>query len=296
MAQDEFLADVKVLLEDDATIVGLANTQLLSEEFQTAEDWRFVVIDISNQLGVDDIHAIHTTYQHQTILGDADRTLVVRALLQSILGAEAAHIEGPLALVVLLRYHVGYAILGNHPHGVLLILGNAHHARANQSAVHIQQRLLVVLPIHNATARGRAMPYQTTTILENTGRRRHGRLLTFDGRNLHVGHLTTHGVDERVILRVTHHEPALGIPGGCGHKVLGHGRVMRVDGAELTCFGREALHATTQGSHPDVAPLILGNRPDVVIEQFSAGIRHGVVPGLSVVKVNQSAIVGTKPY
>ena len=128
VAQDEFLADVEILLENDATIVGLANTQLLSEELQTAEDRCFVVVDIGNQLGVDDIHAIHTTYQHQTVLSDADRTLVVRALLQTILGAEAAHIEGPLALVVLLSYHVGYAILGNHPHGVLLILGNTHHA------------------------------------------------------------------------------------------------------------------------------------------------------------------------
>ena len=152
MAQDEFLAHVEVLLENHTSIVSLANAQLLSEELQTAEDRCFVVVDIGNQLGVDDIHAIHTTYQYQTVVGDADRTLVVRALLQTILGGKATHVEGPVALIVLLRYHVGYAILGNHPHGVLLILGNAHHAGTNQSAVHIQQRLLVVLPIHNATA------------------------------------------------------------------------------------------------------------------------------------------------
>ena len=71
---------------------------------------------------------------------------------------------------------------------------------------------------------------------------------------------------------------------------------MRVDGAELTCFGREALHTTTQGSHPDVAPLILGNRPDIVIEQLAIGIGHGVVPGLSVGKVNESTIIGSEPY
>ena len=71
---------------------------------------------------------------------------------------------------------------------------------------------------------------------------------------------------------------------------------MRVDGAELSGFGREALHTTTQGSHPDVAPLILGNRPDIIVEQLAIGIGHGVVLGLSVGKVNKSAIVGTKPY
>ena len=71
---------------------------------------------------------------------------------------------------------------------------------------------------------------------------------------------------------------------------------MRVDGAELTRFGREALHTTTQGTHPDVAPPILGNRPDIIVEQLAIGIGHGVVLGLSVGKMNQSAIIGTKPY
>ena len=71
---------------------------------------------------------------------------------------------------------------------------------------------------------------------------------------------------------------------------------MRVDGTEAPCLWRQALHTTTQGAQPDVASLILGYRPDIIVEQLSVGIRHGVVFGLSVDEVNQSAIIGTKPH
>ena len=72
IAQHQFLANIQVFIQNHATIVGLANTQLLSEEFQTTEDRRLVIIDAGDEFGVDDIDTIHTTHQYQTIGGDTD--------------------------------------------------------------------------------------------------------------------------------------------------------------------------------------------------------------------------------
>ena len=152
IAQDQLLAHVEILLENHTSVVSLANAQLVTEEFQATEERCFVVVDTGDELGIDDIHAIDTTHQYQSVGGDADGTLVVGALLQTVLGTEATHIESPVALGIFLRHHVGHAILGDHPHGVLLILGQTNHAGAYQTVVHIQKRLFVVLPIHNAAA------------------------------------------------------------------------------------------------------------------------------------------------
>ena len=71
---------------------------------------------------------------------------------------------------------------------------------------------------------------------------------------------------------------------------------MRVDGLELTRLGRELLHTTAKSAEPDVAPLILGYRPYIIIKQLAVGIGHGIVLDLTIGDVNQSAVICTEPH
>ena len=106
MAEHKFMAYIKILFKNDTTIVLLANAHLLSEQLESAEDRSLVIIGTCDEFGVDDVDAIHTTYQDQSVGGDTYRALVVRALLESVLAAEAAHIEAPLAISILLRNNI----------------------------------------------------------------------------------------------------------------------------------------------------------------------------------------------
>ena len=116
--------------------------------------------------------------------------------METVLTAEAAHIEMPLALCILLGNHIRHTMFGNHPHGVDMILGNAHDTRAQQPRVHVEHVLFVGLGIHHTATCCGAMPYQSTTILHDTGGGGHGSRLTFDGRNLDVDHLAIDRIDE----------------------------------------------------------------------------------------------------
>ena len=71
---------------------------------------------------------------------------------------------------------------------------------------------------------------------------------------------------------------------------------MGIERLELACLHRQFLDTATQGTNPNVAPLILGDRPYIVIKQLTASIGHGVVFYLSVGDVDKSTIICTKPH
>ena len=158
-------------------------------------------------------------------------------------------------------------MIGDHPHGVELILSNTCHAGANQTVGHVERRLLASLPIIDTATGSRAIPYQFTTILHHTNVGGIGYRLAWDCRNREVDHLAADRIDERIELRVSHHEPAFLIPVGRGHKNLFQIAVVGVIGPELVCLQIKTLHTTTQGTNPDVTPLILRNRPHVAVGQ-----------------------------
>ena len=127
MAEHKFMAYIKILFKNDTTIVLLAYTHLLSEQLESTEDRSLVIIGTGDELGIDDVDAIHTTNKNQSVGGDTYRALVVRALLESVLAAEAAHIEAPLAISILLRNNIRHSMFGDDPHGVELVLDDAHN-------------------------------------------------------------------------------------------------------------------------------------------------------------------------
>ena len=117
-------------------------------------------------------------------------------------------------------------MFGNHPHGVDMILDDAHDTRAQQTRVHVEHVLLVGLGIHHTATSCGAMPYQSATIFHDTGGGGHGCRLTFDGRNLDVDHLAADRIDERIELGMAHHEPPLLGPALRGDEIAWQGRVM----------------------------------------------------------------------
>ena len=158
-------------------------------------------------------------------------------------------------------------MIGHHPHGVEFILGNTCHAGAYQTVGHVERRLLARLSVIDTATGSGAIPYQFTTILHHTDIGGIGYRLTRDSRNREVDHLATDRIDERIVLGVSHHEPAFFIPVGRGHENLFQVTVVGVIGPELVCLQIQTLHATTQGADPDVTPLILRNRPHVAVGQ-----------------------------
>ena len=106
VSQYQFVAAVEVFFEDDTAIIGIANAHLLTEQLQTAEERCLVVVNTGNEFGVDNVHAPYSTNEYQAIGGNRYRALIIWALLQSVLAAETANGEGPVALFILLGHYV----------------------------------------------------------------------------------------------------------------------------------------------------------------------------------------------
>ena len=152
IAQREFGVDIQGLFEDHTAFVLLSYAHLLSEEFQTTEDGFLLVTHIRQELGVDDIDTSQTTYEHQTIMGTTDGTLVIGTVLQAVLAAETTDGERPLAGIVLLGNHVRDTMFRDHPHRVQVILGNTHDTGADKTRIHIEQRLMTCLLVNDTAA------------------------------------------------------------------------------------------------------------------------------------------------
>ena len=138
MPKHKLLALVESLFKDHPAFVFLSDAHLLSEEFQTTEHRAFVVVDIRDEFGVDNIDAANTSHQNHTVVGTGDGALVIGSLLQTVLTAETAHEERPLTIVLLLRHDVRDTMLRHHPHRVELILSDTHDTRSEESGVHVK--------------------------------------------------------------------------------------------------------------------------------------------------------------
>ena len=259
MAQDKLITLVEGLFEDDATIVLLTHAHLLSEKFQATEDRSLGIVDIGHQLRIDDIDASQSAHEDQAILRTADRTLVVGTLLESVLAAEAAHGERPFTIVLQLRNDVRDTMFGNNPDVMQVVLDETNDTGTEKAAVHIEHRLMLGLRIDNTTASCRTVPDESTTVFNDAGGGPHRCRLTRNGRDRDIGNLATDGVDERIELRVANHQPTLLDPRCLGHEVFGQIGVIGIIGLELARLHVETLHTTTQGTNPDVAPLILSD-------------------------------------
>ena len=95
---------------------------------------------------------------------------------------------------------------------------------------------------------------------------------------------------------MTGYQPAFLDPVHRRHEVLVQVRVIGTPGTELTRLAVEPLHTVTQRTDPDVAPLVLSHRPDVIIQQAVIGTRHQIVLDTAIgINLDQTAIIGTKP-
>ena len=94
-----------------------------------------------------------------------------------------------------------------------------------------------------------------------------------------------------------HHHPALAGAVDGRDIVAGHDGVMGIDRlVHLSRLGIDALDTSTQGSHPDVAPLVFIDAPDVIVGKLSRLSRCTVVGDLSVLDMDKTTLVGSEPY
>ena len=296
VTQHQFLTNVKRLLQDHMAVVFLADLHLLTEQLQTTEDRTLLVGAAGYQFRVDDVQAVIAADEHLAVMGHTHRTLVVRTLLQTVLRTKAMHEERPGAVFLLLWRDIRNTMFGDDPHRMTMILNDAHDTGAKQTAVHVEQFLPAADRVIDAAARHRPLPDESATVFHHTDGSGSGLRLTCHDRNLHVGHLTAHGVDQRVIGGVSGYQPALLDPTHRRHEVLVQVRVIRTPDTELTRLAVESLHTVTQRTDPDVAPLVLGHRPDVIIQQTVIGTRHQIVLDTAIgINLYQTAVIGTKP-
>ena len=229
-------------------------------------------------------------------MGQAHGALVVRPLLQTILRAEAAHEKRPLSIVALLRRHVGDAVLGDHPHRVAQVFDDAHDTRSEETAVHVEQRLTARLTVVDTAARHGSLPEESAAVLHHAYRGGSCRGLAGLVGNLQVDHLAADGIDEREEGGVAHQQPASLDPVDGGHEILAQRGVIGAPGGELSRLAVQPLHAVAERPQPDVAPLVLGHRPDIVVEQSVLGPRgQDVSDAAAGGNLDQSAVIGAKP-
>ena len=95
---------------------------------------------------------------------------------------------------------------------------------------------------------------------------------------------------------MANHQPTFLDPRCLGHEILRQGGVIGVEGLEFSRLDVQALNTAAEGTDPDVAPLVFSDRPDVVIEQCPFRVRCNIIMGMAIGNVNETAIVGTKPY
>ena len=177
-----------------------------------------------------------------------------------------------------------------------IVFNQADNTRAQKATIHIKHRLMVSLWVNDATACRRSVPDESTTILNETDRRRHRYRLSGNGGNRDIGNLTADGVDERIVLGMAYHQPSLLDPRCLRHEIFGQVRIIGIIGRELSTLQVELLHTTTQCSNPDVTPFILCYRPYIVVQQCTFGIRSRIILSLPIDHVDQTTIIGAEPY
>ena len=293
---------VQCLVKNDTPVELTTYGNVDIEYLQTTEDGTLLPLGARQCLGVDDVQTTLSADEHQTTACEKRGALVVSLLLQTVAVVIAAHDKLPGTIVLLLGDHLRHAMVGDHPHGMLLVFQHRTDARAVQSVGHIEQPHKLRLLVVDTHARCRTLPDESAAVLHRTYgiAHIHGQCIAL--RQHAVGQLARHGVDEAIVPAGTHHQPSLLDPPCRGDIVGGQLRILRVPRTELIRFQVEHLDTATQRTNPDTVPLVLGNAPHAVVRQSVGLARHTVVHDTCLCRVGlrgdaarQSTIVRAKP-
>ena len=138
---------VECLFQDDTPVVFLTYLNFLVEEHESTEYGPFLRIAVAQFQGTDDVETVLTANEQFTRTGTEDGTLVERAGLQTVAAVEVTDGEGPCAVFLLQGRDVRHTVVCRHPHRLPRILCHGDGIRAEESRLHVEQRLLLRLQV-----------------------------------------------------------------------------------------------------------------------------------------------------
>ena len=96
-------------------------------------------------------------------------------------------------------------MVGDHPHGMVLVFHNRAHAGPHQSAGHIQQIDTLRVRVVNSSSRRGALPDESATILHDTDRRGHNGGCLGSIRNNTVDKFARNRIEKTIVPTGAHH-------------------------------------------------------------------------------------------
>ena len=269
----------------------------MTGNLQTAEYRSFYSPALTHLTGVNDIQTALPAYQQFPVWCITDRTLIVGTVLQAVTVVIAAHYEVVRSVPLFLRHHIGHTVVGHQPHGVPFVFYDTVYRRAEQTRLHIYQIHLFCFRIPDRCTRCRALPSQSSAILHRIDRHFRDTYTVLIICNIPVDNLTRLRVNQRVKQRVRHHHPPLLRATDRRDIIAGDSRIFGTDWyTHLTGSGIQALHTTSQGSQPNVAPLVFIDGPDIIVSQIAHFTCHPIVGHMSVLDMDESTLVSTEPH
>ena len=133
--------------------------------------------------------------------------------MQSVAIVVATHDELVAAVVLLLWYDVGYAVVGDEPHRVVVVLLDAVDGGAKESRPHVDEVESVLLRVPDGSPGGCSLPDELAAVFLGEYRHLDAADVSQTVEHVAVDDAERLGIDERVVLRVAYEQPSL----------LGHG-------------------------------------------------------------------------
>ena len=152
-AQRDIPADVERLVENDAAVNLFADGHVHIKQLQAAENRVLLATRTGKTLGIDDVQAVLATDKQQSAARQQRRALIVGAPLQAVATGVAAHGKLPSAVFLPFQNNLRDTMVGDHPHGMVLVFHNRAHAGPHQSAGHIQQIDTLRVRVVNSSVR-----------------------------------------------------------------------------------------------------------------------------------------------
>ena len=293
--QHQLTADVKCLVQYHTAVELTRGFHLTVKDLQTTEQGRFLDTSCTHLLRIDDVKTTLSAYEHDAVGRIANGALVIGSVLQAVAVVEAADDKRPPSIVLLLQDDVAHTVVSNEPHGMATVLDKAIDRRAYQTRLHVKQIDMVGLGVPDGGTRRGALPDESAAVL-HTADRHLGNLHTvLIVGDVAVIDLEALGVDERIVVRVGRHEPALGRWRDGRDIVAGNGRIIHVNITHATGIGVKTLDTSTQRTNPDIAVARLIDRPYVVAGQSRRVARSTVVSHMTVLNAYETALVGAEP-
>ena len=172
-------------------------------------------------LGINDVETALSSDENKSLACLDDGTLVVGTWLQTVASIETKHHEGVGTIFLGLYDDTRDTMVGDNPHDMVTVLQDAADAGAVKSLRHIEQLDMVGLTVIDIGSRGRSLPNQFTTILQDTGggMGQGGQIGIL--RYSAVDELTSAGIDDGIVIIVGNENPATMGPGDGGHVAIG---------------------------------------------------------------------------